>query len=197
MMIDASRPLILIGAGGHAKSLQDALISQNLGFTHYVDVESKGWADENNIVRMHEEALAKLLASGPQLVMGFVGADVASLQKRLQLMRDYQSKGATFPAIIHASAIVSTKATLAAGINILAGAVLNGYSSLAEGVIVNTAAVIEHDAQIGAGTHIAPRSVVLGGAKVGDCCYIGSNAVMVQNSTVASNQFIKSLTVHI
>jgi sugar O-acyltransferase (sialic acid O-acetyltransferase NeuD family) len=191
----ASDALILIGAGGHSKVVVDALASRGVRVTAYVALQPSTWIEQNGISRMDEQQLETLLPQSPQLVMGFVGLGVEALQRRSILMRQYEEKGGRFPPVIHASAIVSHKVRLDAGVQVLVGAVVNADAILEKGAVINTAAVVEHDAVIGAGSHIGPRAVVLGGAKLGRECFIGSNAVIIQQTVVASGSFIKALSI--
>ena len=188
--------LVLLGGGGHAKVVMDALQARNHLPAAYVDSKGSPWLDALRITQWSEEKLMSMLGIGVQCVAAFVGLDCAALERRLQLMQKYKSSGAILPAVIHPSAIISKTAKIADGVQILAGAIVNGDATIGEGAVVNTGAVIEHDAVVGAGAHIAPRAVVLGGAQVGDLAYVGSNAVIIQNSTVAANNFIKALSVH-
>ena len=191
-----AKPLILIGAGSHAKVVVDILQVQGLQFDAYVDDESKPWLDEFDVRRMSEEELDATI-NGAQLVIGFVGLSCASLQHRLDIIERYQGRGAQFPAIVHPSAIVSPNATLGQGVQVLPGAIINSHAVIDRGVVINSGATIEHDAQVGEGCHVAPRAVLLGGAKVGSCAYIGSGAVVVQNASVEGASFIKALSIRI
>lgn len=194
-MSTASRsPLILIGAGGHAKVLVDCMLAANWQLDGYVDDESKPWLEALGAPRLTESQLENNL-KGARLVIGFVGLSCAALQRRLEIMKDYESKGATFPVLAHPSAIVSTQAQIGAGVQILPGAIINSHAVIGEGAVINTAAVVEHDASIEAGVHMAPRSVALGASKIGRCAYIGSGAVIIQNVSVEPAEFVKALAV--
>jgi sugar O-acyltransferase (sialic acid O-acetyltransferase NeuD family) len=190
--VNPQKSLILIGAGGHAKSIWDAIHSQGLTLTAYVDPESKPWLDSLGIHRIEESSLAEQLQDAPQLIMGFLGLDTNSLAKRQRKMEDYRSRGAIFPVIAHTSTIISTNARIDAGVQLMAGSIVNGFATIEPGAVINTRAIVEHDVRIGVGSHIAPGATVLGGAIVGACCYIGSNAVVIQNSTVAPCTLVKA-----
>ena len=189
-------PLILIGAGGHAKVLVDILQVQGLAFDAYVDDDNKPWIDAAGVQRMSEDELQENVA-GAQLVIGFVGLSCATLQRRLEIMKRYESQGANFPAIIHPGAIVSANATIESGVQIFPGAVVNSHAVVGRGSVINSGAVVEHEVQVGHGCHVAPRTVLLGAARIGECAYIGSGAVVVQNAIVPPASFIKALTIRI
>ncbi len=188
--------LIFIGGGGHAKVLFDIVLAQNKLLYAYVDPNKQEWLSERNIKHISEDDLSSVIASQPELFMAFVGLNCEALQKRLQMMKDYKTRGAYFTPLVHPSAIVSSKAVLSAGVQVMPLAVINSGVQIGEGAVINSGAIIEHDAVIEAGAHIAPRAVVLGDAKVGECAYIASGSVVVQNSVVPPQTFIKALTVH-
>lgn len=188
-----NNPLILIGAGGHAKCVADALTTQGKIITHFVDDIIPAWL---SATPMSEADLHQQCASIPDCIIGFVGLSVDALSRRLALLRTYQQEGAIFTPVIHKSAIISPSARIGAGVHVLAGAIVNAGAIIEEGAVINTGAVIEHDAHIGAGCHIAPRAVVLGKATLGECCFIGSNAVVIQGASMGSQFFVKALSVH-
>lgn len=188
--------LIFIGGGGHAKVLYDTVLAQNRVLYGYVDKNPQEWLDEQKIKHINDSDLATLIVNKPELFIAFVGLDCASLEKRVTMMKDFHSKGAYFTPLIHPTAIVSKRAAISIGVQILPYAVVNSGAVIGEGAVINSGAIVEHDAVIGAGVHVAPRAVVLGGANVGDCSYVGSGSVIVQNSVVPPSSFIKALTVY-
>ncbi|MEK6747239.1 MAG: hypothetical protein AABY33_09455 [Pseudomonadota bacterium] len=188
--------LIFIGGGGHSKVLYDTVLAQNRTLYGYTDSKPQAWLDEQNIKHISDDNLSSILGNRPELFIAFVGADCESLNKRATMMKEYQEKGAYFTPLIHPTALVSKRATISIGVQILPHAVVNSGAVIGEGAVINSGAIVEHDAVIGAGAHIAPRAVVLGGANVGEYSYIGSGAVIVQNSVVPPSSFIKALTVY-
>ncbi len=190
-----AKPLILIGAGGHAKVVLAALASQGKSITAYVDPNPASWLDAQSIPRLSEAELQALLPQAPELIIGFMGLTTEALERRRALMQDYQSKGAHFPAVTHAAATIGSPVVLSAGVQVLSAAVVNPYAIIKDGAVVNSGAVVEHDAIIGAGAHIAPRAVVLGEARIGECSFIGANAVVVQGVNVEAKTFVKALSV--
>lgn len=188
--------LIFIGGGGHAKVLYDTVLAQNRVLYGYADQKPQAWLNEQNIKHLSDADLSSIIVNRPEIFIAFVGLDCESLQKRIKLMKEYQEKGAYLTPLIHPTAIVSKRANIAIGVQILPYAIVNSGAVIGEGAVVNSGAIVEHDSVIGAGAHVAPRAVVLGGAKVGDCSYIGSGSVIVQNSVVPPESFIKALTVY-
>ncbi|MBY0406855.1 MAG: hypothetical protein K2Q01_04130 [Rickettsiales bacterium] len=188
--------LILIGAGGHAKVVADALASEGKTFTHYVDSNPAPWLESIGVSRLSEAELEAILSTGPELVLGMGGITPESLARRVALMRGYEAKGATFPPIIDESVILGSGITVEEGAHILAHATINAGAHIGAAVIINTASLIEHDAHIEEGAHIAPRAIVLGAARVGPAAFVGAGAVVVQGASVPPAGFVKALRVH-
>lgn len=185
---------ILVGAGGHASSVLDALLSQGQTPVAYVDPKPSVWLDAQGIVHISEQQLEeRLSAETCYLAMGFLGMEPERLARRHALLMRYQGMGAWFPAVLHAQAIISPRAAIGAGAQVLAGAVVAGGADVGDGAVINSAAVVEHDAQIGAGAHVAPRAVVLGSARVGVHSFVGSGTVIVQGAALPPSSFVKAL----
>ena len=188
--------LIFIGGGGHAKVLFDIVTAQNKVLYAYVDPNPQEWLGERNIKRFTDDELATVLPNKPELFMSFLGLDPEALQKRAAMMKDYHAKGAYFNPLIHPTAVVSPKAVLSIGVQIMSLAVVGSGAKIGEGAVVGSGAVVDHEATIGAGAYIAPKAVVLSGAQIGECSYIGSGAVIMQNSGVPPQSFVQPLTVY-
>jgi sugar O-acyltransferase (sialic acid O-acetyltransferase NeuD family) len=186
---------ILIGAGGHAKVVADAIASEGKTITHYVDPNPAPWLDALGAMHITESDLSRII-EGAELVLGLGGITPESLARRTALMAKYEEMGASFPPIIDESATLGSDIAVEDGAHILAGTIINAGARIGAGAIINTAAVIEHDAIIETGAHIAPRAVVLGAASIGAHAFVGAGAVVVQGRSVAKNAFVKALTVH-
>jgi len=183
--------LLLVGAGGHAKSVLGA-IQESFGTVFaYVDANKADWLDG----RHYETDDAALAQSGAQsIVIGLGGTSGKQLKKRLEILDRYLDAGLRASPVIHSAATVSDTAELSPGVIILAGAIVQPHVTLERGAIVNTGAIVEHDCWIGPGAHVAPGAVVLGGCRIGACVMIGAGAVVLPNSTVSDGSIVKSLT---
>jgi len=188
-----SLPVIVIGAGGHAAVVADALIEAGtrvLGFTD-PDAGKHGTLRLGLPVLGSDDVLARykvddvLLANG----LGFVfGSGRTSLRARVQ--QRLQAQGWSFVGVIHPRAIVSQHATLGDGSQVLAGAVVQAGASVGMGTIVNTAAVVEHDAIVGEWCHLASQSTLCGQTRVGAGCLVGAGAVLRQSVAIGEDTTI-------
>lgn len=172
---------ILIGAGGHAKAIAEAITVGGGAIEAYVDPRPAPWLDAPQIA---DEEAAGRAAPGSAGIMGFGAVDPDGLTRRLALLDRYLAAGRPFHPWIHPLAHVSESARLGEGCLILTGATVHPAADIGKGAIVNTGAIVEHDSRIGAGAHIAPGAIVLGGCTVGDCSMIGAGAVVLPGAEV-------------
>lgn len=173
--------VLLVGAGGHAKAVVEAIEAAAGRVTAYVDPIPASWLT----ARRFDEDFPDFADGNPgSAVIGLGGTTVESLRRRLELARRYQKHGYTFPATVHPAAHVSASAHLDAGCVVLAGAVVQPGARIGQAAIINTGAIVEHDTDVGDGAHIAPGSVVLGGSKIGDCAMIGARATILPGAVV-------------
>lgn len=183
--------VVLVGAGGHAKGVAEALELAGHMVATYVDPRPALWLDAE-----HETDDEAVTPDRGALVLGVGGVTPEDLRRRLALLDRYLERRFSAPPIVHPSAVVSRRARLAAGAIVLAGAVLQPDARIGRGALVNTRAVVEHDAVVGEGAHIAPGAVVLGGADIGACCMIGAGAVVLPGATVPALTTVAAGTRH-
>lgn len=182
--------LLLVGAGGHAKAVVEAIRASNHVLAAYVDPKPCVWLED--VPRFESDASCDDEA-GDGLVLGMGAVSPDGLAQRLALFRRYRSQGWKAPPVRHSTAIVSESALMHAGSMALAGAVVQPGAEIGEASIVNTAAVVEHDSRIGRGAHVAPGAILLGGSSVGDGAMIGAGAVVLPGVTVSSGTLVPSL----
>lgn len=178
-------PLIVVGAGGHATVVADALLCAGevlLGFTDS-DPGKHGTALLGATVLGSDEVLEEMSPLAARLVNGIGSVQGEHLRRRVQT--SLEDAGWQFPQVRHPASIVSRFAHVADGVHLLAASVIQARARIGRGVIVNTAAVVEHDVSIGAFAHIAPRAVVCGGAYLGEGVHIGAGAVIRQGVRLA------------
>lgn len=185
-------PVILLGAGGHAKVLLDTLLEQNvkiLGVTiPNPDKGNKTFCDIPIIG--NDDCIKNFNNKAVELVNGI--GSVASTELRRKVYEKFKSWGYRFRNVIHSSAVVSYNSTLAwgGGFQIMAGAVVNVGTFIDENTIINTRASIDHDCYIGKHVHIAPGTTLSGGVKIGDGTHIGSGSTIIQGVTVGKETVI-------
>ena len=188
-----SPPIIVIGSGGHAAVVADALLAAGclvLGFTDR-DTRRHGALLCGLPVLGGDEVLAHHANTDVELANGIGGAGQRSMAGlRSSVQQALQAQGWRFAKVQHPSAVVSPYAQIGEGTQLLATSVVQAGAVLAEGCIVNTAAVVEHDARLGAFVHLACGAVLCGDVTVGAHSHIGAGAVVRQGVQLGAHTVV-------
>ena len=183
--------LILIGAGGHAKSCIDVIeLEDKFTISGLIDIKEKiGNQVLNYPIIDHDENLFKYVENHFFLIT--IG-QIKSPEIRINLFNKLSKLNAKFATIISPLAYVSKYSKIDEGSIIMHHAIINANSFIGKNCIINSKALIEHDCEVGNHCHISTASVLNGNVKIGDCSFVGSNSVIVNNLSLAKNSFIKS-----
>lgn len=179
--------IVLVGFGGHAKSVADCIKRQNkyniIGYTDKQNNHSKYKYLGN------DDVLEDLYRSGVKnavICIGFLGkGDI-----RERLYNQLKGIGFTLPLIIDPSAIVSDDAIISEGTFVGKNVVINTEANIGCCCIINTGAIIEHESKVGDFTHVAVSSILCGQVEVGQACLIGANATVIQCMSITDNSII-------
>lgn len=186
-----TRKLLLLGGGGHCRSVLDSLLSSK----DYSDI---GIVDKKENIGMSilgvpviacDDELTDLLHKGYThafVTLGSIGNPLA----RKRLYTEIEHIGFKIPNIIDPTAIVSRFAELENGVFIAKNAVVNCGSIIGKGTIVNTSSTIEHDCVIDEFVHIAPGAVICGGVHIGRNSHIGAGSIVKQQITIGADSII-------
>lgn len=181
-----NKPLVIIGAGDHACVLLDMLLEQGEKVLGLADkVVPKGTVIYGVPVLGDDNEILKYSVEDIELVNGI--GSVGSLDLRTKMFEFYKRNGYTFASVIHSSAIISKRAKLSEGVQVLAGAVINTEVKIADNTIINTKSPIDHGCVIGKHCHIAPGCFFSGCVKVGDGRHVGTGSVIIQGITIGDN----------
>jgi UDP-perosamine 4-acetyltransferase len=187
-----------LGAGGHAKSVLEAIRSAGLfRATLLLDDDPARVGTEVlglPVLRAGDDALAALRADGVAAAFLGVGG-VGDMRARGRVFERLLAAGFALPPVVHATAAVSPWTALGRGAQVLAGAIVNADAALADGALVNTGAIVEHDCRIGAHAHVAPHATLGGDVTVGDGAHVGMGAVVVEGLRVGDGALVAAGTV--
>ena len=82
--------LLLVGAGGHAKAIREALAAAGDTVTAYVDPKPAEWLEVQHFV---DDAAADAYDEKAGMVVGIGGIDPAGLHRRLAVLDRYLDAG--------------------------------------------------------------------------------------------------------
>jgi UDP-perosamine 4-acetyltransferase len=181
-----SLPVILLGAGGHAKVLIEALLQSGKAITGIVDPDPK--LTDTKILGVPvlggDDVVNEFPPSQVHLVngLGSVGLPV----KRQQLFERFKGTGYNFATVVHPSAVVASDVVLGEGAQVMAGVVIQPGCRIGINSIINTRASVDHDCIIDNHVHISPGVTLSGGVAVGVCSHIGTGATVIQGISISN-----------
>ena len=185
-----SLPVLVLGAGGHAKVLIDALLASCAVIAGIVDPDPRlAGTDLLGVpVLGGDDLVGEFPPSEVLLVngLGSVGAPVG----RRRLFERFKEMGYSFASVVHPSAVVAADVELGEGAQIMAGAVIQPGSRIGCNAIINTRASVDHDCLVGAHVHIAPGVTLSGGVTVGEASHLGTGATVIQGRRIGAESVI-------
>lgn len=184
------RKIILIGGGGHCRSVIDVIEQQGIyEIAGIVDVTSKIGTTVLGYKVIATDKELPLLAKEYKEFCVTIGHTVnRSLRKDIYLLLN--GLNVKLPVVKSPHAYVATTASIKTGSVIMHHSIINANARLGESTIANTGCIIEHDVEIGNHCHIVPGSVLNGGCKIEDDCFIGSNSVLLPGTIMQKNSIV-------
>lgn len=180
------RPLILIGGGGHCKSVIEVAESAGYeikGILDMPDEVGKEVLPGHKIIGTDDEIPQYVEKCDFIITVGFIKNPAL----RIKLYNKVKAAGGRLATIIASTAHVSKYAELGEGTVIMHHAFVNAGAKIGDNCIINTFVNIEHDAEVGNQCHISTGTMVNGECKIGENCFIGSQSVCANCIEIASD----------
>lgn len=180
------RPLILIGGGGHCKSVIEVAESASYeikGILDMPDEVGKEVLPGHKVIGTDDEIPQYVEECDFVITVGFIKNPAI----RIKLYNKVKAAGGRLATIIASTAHVSKYAELGEGTVIMHHAFVNAGAKIGDNCIINTFVNIEHDAEVGNQCHISTGTMVNGECKIGENCFIGSQSVCANCIEIASD----------
>ena len=180
------RPLILIGGGGHCKSVIEVAESTGYeikGILDMPDEVGKEVLPGHKVIGTDDEIPQYVEECDFIITVGFIKNPAL----RIKLYNKVKAAGGRLATIIASTAHVSKYAELGEGTVIMHHALVNAGAKIGNNCIINTFVNIEHDAEVGNQCHISTGTMVNGECKIGENCFIGSQSVCANCIEIASD----------
>lgn len=174
--------LILIGGGGHCKSVIDVAESAGYNILGILDMpEEVGKSVLDYKVIGTDNDIPQYVDKAEFIItVGFIKNPAI----RVRIYNKVKEAGGKLATIVASTAHVSRYATLGEGTVVMHQAVVNAGAQVGANCIINTFCNIEHDAVIGDQCHISTGAMMNGDCKVGERVFIGSQSVLANGITV-------------
>lgn len=179
-------PLWVVGNGGHAKVLIDAI---NLQDKYRLAGTISDCPHEPPIQPgvPHIGPIKPEVAIQHGVAFAIVGIGDNHVRHRMsQLLRDV----VTWVTIVHPSAIVAASSVIGEGVFLGAGTIVQPNVRIGDHVIVNTAASVDHDSTIGNYSHIAPGVRLSGNVSVGERALLGVGLSVVPGIKIGADSVV-------
>lgn len=175
-----SMPVIVIGGGGHARVLIDALLASSVTVAGIADPDPSLVSTKILGVPVlgGDEIISSFPAGEIRLVNGI--GSVGVLERRKLLFEKFKNMGYIFSSVIHPTAVIANTVELGEGVQVMAGAVIQTGSRIGMNSIINTRSSVDHDCIIGDHSHIAPGVTLSGEVTIGKGSHIGTGATLIQ-----------------
>jgi sugar O-acyltransferase (sialic acid O-acetyltransferase NeuD family) len=172
--------LLVLGFGGHARSVADVALSAGYRSLRFVDPmaadgESLEGFEVTRDMPVHQlDGWSVLPASG-------------NASKRRTQAGQARSLGYDIATLVSPHAYVSRSATLASGCFVAHGAHVGAYAQVGEGCILNTHCVIDHECVIGDYTHVSVNATIAGRCRIGTDVMIGAGATIIDGIAIGDH----------
>ena len=186
------KKIILIGGGGHCKSVIDVIEQEGrFKISGIVDNSMSIGSKVFGYKVIGKDSNLETLAKKYSYALVTIGQQKTP-STRIKLFNIFAKAGFKFPKIISPRAYISKYSSIGMGTVIMHDVIVNSNVSIGENCIINTKALIEHDCLISNHCHISTSAIINGHVKVEPKCFIGSNATIRDNITIKENSFIKA-----
>jgi sugar O-acyltransferase (sialic acid O-acetyltransferase NeuD family) len=183
-------PILLVGAGGHARACIDVIehegrftVAGLVGLREEIGTQIIGYP----VLGTDQDLPALRRDCGHALVT--IG-QIKTPELRMRLFHALVQADYALPVVISPRAHVSQHASLGAGTIVMHGAIVNAGAAVGRNCIINSQALVEHDAVIADHCHVATAAAINSGVQIGNGTFIGSNACVRQGTRIGERCLI-------
>lgn len=189
------KDLVLIGGGGHCKSVIDVIETEGkyqivgiLDVKELIGTSVLGYqiiGTDDDIKKLRTKGCGFLITVG----------QIKNYSLRIRLFKQLKESGASIPVIYSPTSQVSRNSNIGVGSVIMHQAIVNAGARVGNNCIINTKALIEHDCNVGDHCHVSTAAIINGNCTIGDACFIGSNSVVSNGVSIAQQCVVGAGTV--
>jgi len=186
------KEILLIGDGGHSKSVIDVLEQESqfkiagiVGNSKSIGSIILGYkviGDDSDIDKLSKMYQYAIIAVG----------QIHTPETRIKIFNLLMKSGFILPSIISPRSYVSKHAIIGSGSIIMHDVIVNANVVIGDNCIINSKVLIEHDSIIHNHCHISTSATINGNVEVGEGSFVGSGAVTNNSIIIKKNSFIKA-----
>ena len=172
--------LIIIGAGGYAKSVLDSI--------DYYNYQIKGFLDEFSTVKEHLghpilwHSLDEI--DSPEQYFFFIA--IGNNQRRKIWFDRLVERKLRLINVVDRSAIISPEAKIGYGCFFGKMSVVNSKAIIGNNCIINTKSLVEHGCTVHDHSNISTNAVINGDVCVGEGTFVGTSSTTIGQITIGS-----------
>lgn len=186
---DNQKPIIVLGSGGHAKVLIEALRQSGREIVGLTDPIKSGASEYFGVKVLGDDDMVFNYSPDEVVLVNGIGA-IPGNNSRRSLNNRMEEKGFLFTQVIHPSAVLASDVKIDGGTQIMAGVVIQAGVSIGRSCIINTGSIVDHDCVIHDDCHIAPGVTLSGNVVVNNGTHIGTGTSVIQDISIGNNCII-------
>jgi UDP-perosamine 4-acetyltransferase len=173
-MASNNRPLVILGAGGHARVVIDCWRASGGLVAGLLDAAVQDPIDDVPILGGDRELERACFVGKHTFILGL--GDIAV---RRRLIDRLDQASAALEIVRHPSAIVSLRCQIADGVLLAPGAIVNAGATIDRHAVINTGAIVEHDCVVGENAFVGPGTRMGGGVHIGPDVMLGLGVIVL------------------
>ena len=186
------KEILLIGCGGHCKSIIDIIESEKkwniiglIGQKKDVGMTTLNYpviGTDQDLISLRKKYDYSFVAIGK----------IGQGNKRKSIINNLKSLDFFIPSLISKFSIVSRYSSIGTGSSIGHGVIVNAGAKIASHCIINSRSIVEHDVNIGDFCHISTGTIINGGVSIGENSFIGSGTIIREGIRIPPNTVISA-----
>ena len=185
-----NKNLILLGGGGHCKSVIEVAESADYNILGVLDRPEEVGKQvlDYKVIGTDDDIPRYVDKTEFVITVGFIKNPAV----RIKLYNKVKEAGGKLATVVASTAHVSKYATIGEGTVVMHNAFVNAGAQIGNNVILNTFSNIEHDAIVGDQCHISTGTMVNGDCKIGQNVFIGSQSVLANGIEIGDDIIVSA-----
>lgn len=180
-----SRPIVVLGSGGHAISVADLALSVGYSLLAFVDANS----DRSEIHGVPILLNFDSIANSPSISCVVAVGDNYQRMKLVEAVKGSHSSF-EFPSLVHSDTSIGSWSSIGNGSLIFAGSRVGANCHVGEFTVMNTSSSLDHDSTLAAFASLAPGVTTGGRVSIGSYSAVGIGSVIKHGITIGEHNVI-------
>jgi sugar O-acyltransferase (sialic acid O-acetyltransferase NeuD family) len=178
--MNINKGLVILGFGGHARSVADVALSVGFNSLLFVDKNAKdgetflGFTVRKEIYGAIPQGWECMPATGDNRL-------------RQEQVLFVQSAGWPLATLVSGTATIGAGAEISPGCFVGRHAHIGPMAKVGAGCIINTGAVVEHECIVEDYTHVSVNSTLAGRSHLGKFVFLGTGATVIDGISIVDN----------